>query len=298
MRILLINEVFGTTSTGKICAQIAEQYEKEGHTVKVAYGRWGEVPEKYKRFAYRIGSDFDVKMHALETRLFDSHGLGSYLATKRFLKFAKEFNPDLLWIHNIHGYYINYPLLFSWIKLRPNMQIKWTLHDCWAFTGHCVHFTFAKCYKWKNGCSRCCQKTKYPASYLLDGSKRNYKKKKKAFLGVDNMTIITPSNWLADLVHESFLKNYPVKVQYNTVDTKVFKPTMSDFREKYKIGERKMILAVSNTWEVPSKGLSDIYELAKMLDDKYVIVLVGITEELIREIPKNIVGLKKFGKSK
>ena len=136
MRVLLINEVFGTTSTGKICAQIAEQMEAEGHEVKVAFGRWPDVPEKYQRFAHYIGSDFEVKLHAIQTRLFDTHGFGSKGATREFLKWAEEYKPNLLWLHNLHGYYINVEMLFDWIKKHPEMQVKWTLHDCWAFTGH------------------------------------------------------------------------------------------------------------------------------------------------------------------
>ena len=155
MRILLINEVFGTTSTGKICAQIADQYDREGHEVKVAFGRWADVPEKYQKYAVRIGNDWDVKLHGFETRLLDNHGLASKHATKAFLQWADEYNPEFLWLHNIHGYYINYELLFAWIKSRPAMKVKWTLHDCWAFTGHCTHFTVACCEQWKTHCEHC-----------------------------------------------------------------------------------------------------------------------------------------------
>lgn len=277
MRVLLINEVFGTTSTGKICAQIAEQMEAEGHEVKVAFGRWLDVPEKYQRFAHYIGSDFDVKLHALQTRLFDTHGFGSKHATKEFLKWAEEYKPDLLWLHNLHGYYINVEMLFDWIKKHPEMQVKWTLHDCWAFTGHC---------------SYCSQLRRYPACFAMSNVGKNFERKRKAFTNVKNMTIITPSKWLADLTRQSFLKEYPVEVHYNTIDTNIFKPTPSDFRERYSLQNKIIVLGVANVWE-DRKGLFDFYKLAQMLDDKYAIVLVGLSEKQIKDLPKNIKGIQR-----
>lgn len=293
MKVLIINEVFGTTSVGKICSQLAEEYEKEGHEVKVAYGRWGKVPEKYKRFGIRIGTDFEVRMSAVQTRLLDNHGLTSKRATQKFIKWAEEYKPDLLWLHNLHGYYINYEILFQWIKKHPELEVKWTLHDCWSFTGHCVHFTVANCYKWKEQCSNCCQKKSYPASYFMDSSKANYKRKMNAFTGVKNMTIITPSKWLADLVSQSYLNEYKIMVVNNTIDTDVFKPTVSDFKKRFGIEDKIMVLAVSNTWNVPSKGLGDIYELANMLDERYAIVIVGLSDKLIKKMPHNVIGIKK-----
>ena len=157
MKILMVNSVCGTGSTGKICAELAEQYTNNGCEVKIAYGRRSYVPDKYQKYAHRIGTDFGVKLHAIKTRLADKHGLGSKKATKEFLKWAEEYSPDLLWLHNIHGYYINYELLFEWIKKHPEMEVKWTLHDCWAFTGHCSYFTISKCEQWKTHCSYCSQ---------------------------------------------------------------------------------------------------------------------------------------------
>lgn len=277
MRVLLINEVFGTTSTGKICAQIAEQMEAEGHEVKVAFGRWPAVPEKYQRFAHYIGSDFEVKLHALQTRLFDTHGFGSKRATREFLKWAEEYKPDLLWLHNLHGYYINVEMLFDWIKKHPDMQVKWTLHDCWAFTGHC---------------SYCSQLRRYPACFAMSSVSKNFERKRKAFTGVKNMTLITPSKWLADLTRQSFLKEYPVEVHYNTIDTSTFKPTPSDFRERYGLKDKFIVLGVANVWE-DRKGLFDFYKLAEMLDDRYAIVLVGLSEKQIKNLPKNIKGIQR-----
>lgn len=292
MKVLLINSVCGTGSTGKICASIAQQYEHEGNEAKIAYGRDGYVPEPFQKYAVRIGSDMDVRLHGIYTRLTDRHGFASRIATRKFLQWASEYDPDILWLHNIHGYYINIELLFSWIKTRPNMQVKWTLHDCWSFTGHCSHFDYVGCDKWKTGCCNCPQKAEYPASVLCDSSKWNFAKKKALFTGVANMTLITPSQWLADLVKQSFLKEYPVEVVYNTINTEVFKPTPSDFRERYGLQDKKIILGVASTWGT-RKGLDDFIQLARLLDDGYQIVLVGVTPDQANTLPKNILPISR-----
>ena len=292
MKVLFINSVCGILSTGRICADLAAAYEKQGHEVRIAYGRDGQVPPQCRRWAVRIGNDLDVRLHGVKSRIFDAHGLGSAGPTKRFLQWADEYDPDLLWLHNIHGYYINYELLFAWIKERPNMEVKWTLHDCWAFTGHCTHFQTAGCDRWKTGCHDCPQKGRYPASFLMDRSRENYEKKKKAFTRVDHLTILTPSHWLENLVKESFLKEYPVEVQYNKVDTNIFKPTPGDFRERYGLAGKKIVLGVSNGWD-RYKGLDDFVALAKLLDDRFRVVLVGMDPKQIRELAPGILGLPR-----
>lgn len=294
MKYLIINSVCGIGSTGKICGAIAEACEQDGHEVKIAFGRDGTVPERFQRFAVRIGSDADIKLHGILSRLLDRHGFGSRRATKRFLQWADEYDPDILWLHNIHGYYLNIELLFDWIKSRPSMQVKWTLHDCWSFTGHCSYFDYAGCDRWKTGCHHCPQKHAYPASLLLDNSKNNYAKKRALFTGVPNMTLITPSQWLADIVKQSFLQEYSVKVRYNTIDTNTFKPTPGDFRTKHGLEDKKIILGVANIWE-PRKGLQDFLALADMLDDPYKIVLVGLSSDQLQELPENILGICRTG---
>ena len=297
MKVLLINSVCGIGSTGRICTDLAQKFEAAGDEVKIAYGRKGTVPEQFQKYAVRIGTDWDCKMHAIQTRLFDTHGFGSKHATKKFLQWAEEYKPDLLWLHNIHGYYINVEMLFDWIKKHPEMQVKWTLHDCWAFTGHCSHFTAVKCAQWKSHCSYCSQLRRYPACYAMSSVRRNFARKRAAFTGVPNLTLITPSKWLADLVKQSFLKEYPVEVHYNTIDTTIFKPTPSDFRERYGLQDKIIVLGVANVWE-DRKGLFDFYKLAEMLDDHYAIVLVGLSEKQIEDLPKNIKGIQRTNSPK
>ena len=292
MRVLMINSVCGIGSTGRICTDLAQEMEAKGHEVKIAYGRSDTVPEKFRKYAVQIGNSLGVKAHVLRTRLLDEHGLGSSRATQKFLQWADSYNPDLLWLYNIHGYYINYELLFQWIKSRPNMQVKWTLHDCWAFTGHCSYFTMIKYEQWQTHCSYCPQTRRYPASYGKDNCKRNFDRKRAAFAGVKNLMLITPSKWLADLTRQSFLREYPVEVRYNTINTNIFKPTPSDFRERYGLQDKIIALGVANVWD-ERKGLNDFYKLAQMLDEGYAIVLVGLSKKQMKALPKNTCGIQR-----
>jgi len=286
VKVLFINSVAGFGSTGRIAADQCRTLMDQGHECVLAYGRdqanCDDIPTRC------IGTSMDFKLHGVATRLLDNHGFASGGATRKFLDWATEFDPDVLWLHNIHGYYLNIELLFNWIKSRPQMKVRWTLHDCWTFTGHCAYFDFAGCDRWMTGCHDCPQKKAYPASMLLDNSKRNFAKKKALFTGVKDMTLITPSRWLADLLKQSFLKEYPVEVVYNTINTDIFKPTESDFRQKNGLEKKKIILGVASIWE-KRKGLKDILSVAEMVDENYHIVLVGTIPELQElKIPDNV----------
>lgn len=290
MKILMINSVCGIRSTGRICTDIADELTKQGHQVKIAYGR-ETVPEKYQKYAVRIGSDLSVKVDALTTRILDNAGFNSKAVTKRFLEWVRKYDPDVIHLHNIHGYYINLPLLFEYLA-KSNKKVIWTLHDCWSFTGHCAYFTYAKCDRWKKGCHDCPCKKEYPASLKHDRSELNWKQKRKMFTSVKDMTIVTPSKWLAGLVKRSYLKKYPVVVINNGIDTSIFKPTQSDFREKHGLEGKKIILGVASVWD-RRKGLEDFIKLSKMIDDHYAIVLVGLSEKQIKQMPKNIICISR-----
>jgi len=290
MKILMINSICGIRSTGRICTELADRFTDEGHEVKIAYGRMDAVPDNCLRYAHRIGTGMDVRLHGLKTRLFDRHGFGSKRATRAFLKWADEYHPDMLWLHNLHGYYINVEMLFSWMKKHPEMQVKWTLHDCWAFTGHCSHFSYVGCDRWKTACYSCPQKSCYPASYA-DQSRSNYLRKKAAFTGVRNMTLITPSQWLADLTRQSFLGCYPVEVEHNTINHDIFKPTAGDFRQRMGLQDQIIVLGVASYWN-ERKGLNDFYALRKMLDSRYTIVLVGLSDKQSAVLPAGILGVR------
>lgn len=243
----------------------------------------------------RFATDAEVRLDALQTRLDGKAGFHSKAATRRLLERLDEINPDVVHLHNLHGYYVNIEMLFEWLAAH-NCKVEWTLHDCWAFTGHCAYFTYVKCDKWKVGCGNGCpQLGTYPSTLSRSSCQWNYKQKKRLFTLVPEgrMKLITPSQWLANLVGESFLSEYPVEVRHNTIDTGVFKPTPSDFRERYGIGDKFMVLGVASPW-TERKGLADFVRLAGELDsERYAIVLVGLSEKQVKEMPAGIVGLAR-----
>ena len=288
MKILMINSVCGVSSTGRICTDLAIELEKQGHEVKIAYGR-GSSPKQFDRFAVRIGSDADVKLHGLKARLFDAAGFGSKRATERFISWVKEYDPDVIHLHNIHGYYINIKTLFDYLKTAEK-RVLWTLHDGWAFTGHSAYCDSVSCEKWKNACGGCPLKSAYPKS-ITDFSKRNIKIKEETFTKVKNMTLVTPSEWLRGLTKRSFLGEYPVELIRNGIDTEVFKRRESDFREKHGLTGKKLLLGVSSQWD-EFKGFGDFLKLSNELDDSFGIVLVGVTKEQKESLPKNIIGIE------
>lgn len=286
MRVLQINSVCGVGSTGRIATDLYKVLEERGHESKIAYGR-GIAPEGID--SIKIGSSFDNYIHVFKTRVFDKHGFGSVNATKKFIEEVKKYNPDIIHLHNIHGYYINIEILFNYLK-EANKPVVWTLHDCWAFTGHCAYFDYAGCYKWKSRCNKCPQKQIYPSSNIIDNSKTNYEKKRELFTSVKNMTIVTPSEWLANLVKESFLGKYRVEVINNGIDLDVFKPTKSDFRQKYGLEDKFIILGVAGQWS-KRKGLEYFVDLERKISDRCKIILVGVSNKQKKTLPENILSI-------
>lgn len=288
MKVLQINSVCGVGSTGKIAVDLAKELKENGHDSLICYGRgngtgWDNT--------YKIGSDFSTNMHGLVSRLFDKHGLGSKNETKRLVEKIKEYNPDVVHLHNIHGYYVNYEILFKFLK-DFNKPVVWTLHDCWSFTGHCTYFDAINCYKWETHCNKCPQKTRYPISLIADNSKDNFDRKKKIFTLVNKMIFVTPSNWLSRLVRKSFLSKYEVITINNGINLKVFKPTISTFRQKYNLENAKIILGVASIWS-SRKGFDDFLVLSKMLSENERIVLVGLDDNQLKLLPSNIIGIKR-----
>jgi len=290
VKVLMINVVCGIRSTGRICTDLATALEAQGHEVKIAYGR-ENVPEQFQKYAVRIGTDRDIMLHGVKARLFDGAGFGSKTATIRFIKWVKEYDPDVIHLHNIHGYYINVEVLFNYLK-TCGKKVIWTLHDCWSFTGHCAYFDYVSCEKWKTGCYSCSQKTEYPSRIGPDMSKPHYALKKNLFTGIQDMTLVTPSQWLADLISESFMKEYQTRVIYNGVDTAIFKPTEGNVKEKYGCVGKKIVLGVAAVWD-KRKGLSSFVELAKRLDESYQIILVGLSRDQIDKLPSSIIGIER-----
>jgi putative colanic acid biosynthesis glycosyltransferase len=284
-----INSVINSGSTGRIAEEIGQEAMKNGWESYIAYGRLARTSQSK---LIKIGSDWDIKWHGLQTRLFDRHGLASTNATKKLVEKIKEIKPDIIHLHNIHGYYINIEILFRYLK-DANIPVVWTLHDCWPMTGHCAYFTFVGCDKWKTQCFSCPQKKNYPGSFFLDRSQQNYKQKRKLFTSVHDITIVPVSNWLADIVKQSYLKDYPIRVINNGIDVNVFSPQSRDgIRLKYGLADKFVLLGVATEWG-RRKGLHDFIELSKILKDDEIIVLVGLKEDQIKMLPENIIGITR-----
>lgn len=290
MRYLFINSVYGRRSTGRIVAGKCRELIAAGNQCVAAYGREAIDGDAVPQI--QIGKKRDYLWHALISRLFGLHGFCSKKATQRFLQQIERYAPDVIWLHNLHGYYINVELLFCWLKAHPEIQVVWTLHDCWAFTGHCAYFTMARCEKWKTQCHCCSQLKTYPQTSFFENTGGNFRRKQAAFTGIKNLLLITPSEWLAILTRESFLKEYPVKVIHNMIDVAVFKPTPSDFRLKYHLENKYIILGVAIGWE-ETKGFQDMLALRGALSDKYVLVLVGIRKKQLSTLKPGMIGIER-----
>ena len=289
MKLLQINTVYGLGSTGKIARAIHDTCVDRGISCVSAY-RYPEGDTVYPD-TLPVSSWLDCHIHNRLARYTLLQGCFSCWRTIRFLRNVRKQKIDLIHLHNLHGSYINLSLLFRYIK-KNRIRVIWTLHDCWSFTGFCPYFDMAGCDQWRTGCYRCPQFGSDP-HHLLDSSRRMYRLKKQWFTDVEDMTLVTPSHWLAGLVKQSFLKDYPVKVIGNGIDLSVFRPVPSDFRQRYGIApEKKILLGVASGWS-EKKGLDVFAELAKRLDDGYQIVLVGTDETVDKQLPQSVISIHR-----
>ena len=287
--VLQIGASLALGSTGRISEDIATLARAKGWDTYMAHG--SRYVGKSQMKSIHIGSKLDEYIHFGQGLFLDNHGLASQSATKRFLKQVDEIQPDVMHLHNIHGYYLNYPFLFDYLK-EKQIPVVWTLHDCWTFTGHCVHFVSAQCSRWKNeGCHDCPLIKTYPKSFV-DHSKRNFELKKKYFTSLQNVVVVSVSEWLKSQVDSSFLASYPGKVIYNGVDTEIFKPSVNSIKNNLGITDKKLLIGVATSWS-NNKGLADYYQLAKSLPSDYQIVLVGLTAKQIEELPGGIIGITR-----
>lgn len=291
MKILQINTVINYNATGRIAEDIGKMALSKGWESFIAFGCF---PRESQSELLRIGSDFTFKFHVLQNRLFDNHGAGSIQATKKLIRQIKAIEPDIIHLHNVHGYYVNIKILFDFL-VESNVPIVWTLHDCWSFTGHCAYFDYADCEKWKLGCYKCPQIHEYPKSWIIDRSKQNFLEKQALFGKLKNLTIVSVSEWHASLVRQSFLKGYSLLTINNGVDLSLFKRSDDNAKVKRKFGvqdDRTLLLGVASVWE-SRKGFHDFIKLSSIVDAKVVIVLVGLNEMQLRQLPDNIIGLAR-----
>lgn len=277
-------------SVGYIMKEIQKQAEKDGFDTISFVGR-RRIYDDIK--CERFGNFFSFWSHVIITTVFDKQGYGSYFATRKLIRRIREEKPDIIHLHNLHGYYLHIPTLMKYLKEDFMGQLFWTFHDCWPFTGHCPYFTIAQCDKWKTGCYRCQNKKQYPISLLLDSSKSNYYEKKEWFADIHKLSIIVPSQWLAGLVKQSFMNRHKIYVIPNGINPEVFHPSTETVLtlKKYKIPrERKIILGVADIWS-KRKGIDDFINLSEILPTQYLIVLVGMKKRELKKLPSNIIGI-------
>ena len=276
-----------TGGIGRLTRDISDVLNQKGISNYIAYGR-GKIFDSERD--YMFGSRTEILMHGALTRLTDKTGLYSKNGTLQLLKFLDRVKPNIIQLHNLHGYYLNYEILFQYIK-RHNITTVWTLHDCWAYTGHCTYYTFVRCDQWKSQCYRCTQQRKYPTCWFKGNVKENYERKRRAFTGVENLTLVTPSKWLADQTKHSFLKGYETKVINNGIDLKLFRVKGKTDISKYHIPDKKIVLGLASTWG-DRKGEGDFIRLAAMLSPEYVVVMVGLSSQKIKKLPSNVIGIE------
>ena len=288
-KLLLIGSSLNYGSPGKITENLGLLAQKDGWDVYQAHGVKYTNPSKLK--TRPVSSPFGEKIHVAYSLLLDAHGLASTCETKKLVRWIDEIKPDVIHLHNLHGYYLNYKVLFDYFATLET-PIVWTLHDFWPITGHCAHFDYAGCDKWKTECGHCPQRGTYPKSLFLDRSQRNFKMKKRAFTSVQNMIITPVSIWVGNLVAESFLGKYPIRPIYNGIDTEVFKPTENDLRKQLGVEGKFVLVGVAAPW-YPLKGMNDYFDLSTHISSECQIIMIGLKTEQIRNLPKRIIGIEK-----
>lgn len=286
-KVLQINVDATNGSNGGIARSIGDLIVKEGWSSYIAYGR-NAVPSDTSKII-KIGNILDVYIHGISSRIFDNHGLMSSNVTKNFIKFIENINPDIIHLHNIHGYFINYRILFDYLSI-VGKPVVWTLHDCWAMTGHCAHFVTANCNKWQFGCNNCPLKKDYPKSIFIDNSKNNYLQKRNSFNKVKNLTIVPVSNWIASFLSQSYLSSHKVEVIHNGVDLDIFKPRENNIRLKHSINSKGIVLGVCSKW-TKAKGLNEFIRLSE--ETEMQVILIGVDESLKKKLPTNIISISR-----
>lgn len=289
MKIVQVNTFINSRSTGRIAEEIGKLVLNQGWDSYFAFGR---EPKESASKPIKIGNGFDMAWHGITSRVFDRHAFGSKRATKILVDKIKEINPDIIHLHNIHGYYLNITVFFEFLQ-KSNIPVIWTLHDCWPYTGHCAYYSFVGCEKWKSECNTCPQLETYPKSFFLDNSRKNYRDKMQLFNSLSNLTIVPVSNWLEKEAKQSFLQQHKFQVINNGVDIAVFKPVEKEhYFQNNNLKDKFVILGVANVWE-KRKGLEDFMELSKKISDDELILLVGLDEQQIKKLPSNVVGISR-----
>ena len=284
MKIVQINSTCGVGSTGKICVDISKLLTEKGIENYILYTQGNSDYPLGIKYA---GKKY-IKLQALKSKIFGNYGFNSKSITKRLIEELERIRPDVVHMHNMHSHNCHLEILFNYFR-KTQVKVYWSFHDCWALTSYCPHFDMIGCDKWKNGCHHCELRPSY--SWFFDRSKKLYERKKAIFNGV-NITIVTPTHWLTEVIKNSFLKNVECRLLKYGLDLDTFVATESDFRAKHGLEEKHIVLGVAFGWGA-KKGLDCFIELSKRLPSKYQIVLVGTNEEVDKQLPQNIISIHK-----
>lgn len=290
MRVAHIN-VTSELSTGRIALGICDAVRQSGHAALLCHARGG-VPEAVP--SYRIGGRLNSLVHAGFARFFDCAGFLSRRATKKLVRQLRLYRTDLVHLHNLHGYYVNLPILMEYLR-DANVPVVWTLHDCWPFTGHCAHYSMARCERFRTGCHHCPNQKEYPASLLLDRSRENWLRKRALFTALPDLTLVAPSRWLAGETRKSFLSGAPVHVLPSGIDLEAFRPASGNdveaAVERYglrRLGDKPIVLSVASAWRA-AKGINDLIDLQDLVKDEMVIAVVGLTPRQMEVLPPEMI---------
>lgn len=290
MRVFQLNTYCGIKSTGRIALDIARLVEADGGECRIGYGVPGIAPEA-QPYACRVGAPWERKLHGAMRKLLDAEGYGSVLGTTGLIRDMERFDPDIIHLHNLHGCYLNLPMLFHALQ-QMHKPVLWTLHDCWPFTGHCAYFDACGCERWLEECHDCPQQRAYPVCIGLDGSRRNYRMKKRIFTQLDRLTFAAPCEWMAGRLRASFLGRYPVRVILNGVNREIFQPTPGDLRSRYGLERMRVVLSVASEWD-ERKGLRYLTQAAREMGENYRFVVIGLEQTQIDSLPQGMLGLTR-----
>lgn len=289
-KLLQINVTANVASSGRLCEDIGDVAIAHGWDSYIAFGR-DYRPSNSNLI--KIGNKFDLYAHVAKSMLFDRHNFGSYYATKKFIDEIDKIGPDIIQLHNIHGYFLNLEILLSYVA-EKDIPVVWSLHDCWSMTGHCAHFALVNCDKWKTGCYQCPNLSDYPKSLGWDSSRKNYADKKRLIEAIPRLSIISGSEWIASIARESYFKNRDINVIADGIDTEIYSPKSNglELRKKHGLQGKFVIMASGTAWP-EYKGISDFAKLRAILPESYEIILVGLTPTDIEKLPEGLIGIPR-----
>ncbi len=287
--ILQIDVALNVGSTGRIVHEIGDAILKEGWMSHAAFGRYSAPSTST---AHKIGTNADHAAHLLLTRLFDLHGKGSLGATKRLRALLADLKPDVVHLHQVHGYYLHLRELMQLLE-EYGKPVLWTFHDAWQLTGHCCYFDRFDCQKWQTSCGSCPMTRYYPQSWGIDNSASNHREKKSTIGALSNLTVVPVSYWLGDMVKQSYLSQKQMEVIQNGVDLEQFFIEKADQATPADV-DKTTYLGVAGVW-ADHKGLSDFVQMSELLRDDEQIVLIGLAEKQLNGLPANIKALPAQG---